>query len=230
MPHDLQWYFRNNHNMPPPLLSSPCNISARLTHIFKYFNNAWHLFFCSSGGVTNPSFRSSFFFHIMCFHEHYMKLICQAWKSTDDDGHRAEPMHISRRRTDTWTPTTNMDKVAKDTGPWVFFRAMGWRTYGAGQGSYLQWWWLGLLSSPGSGQRRCGGKALLHFWQTLVCSSAGENRAVPNETRDFFFVMVKCCLCYPRKFNADRNGWRRDPKLEFEGILCCSVECGLREF
>lgn len=141
-------------------------------------------------------------------------------------------MHISRRRTDTWTPTTNMDKMAKKY--WTLIVFLGrWRTYGAGQGSYLQWWWLGLLSSPGSGQRRCGGKALLHFWQTLVCSSAEENRAVPHETQDLvvflfvFFVTVKPCLCYPWKFSADRNGWRCDPKLDFEGTLGCSMEFGV---
>lgn len=126
-----------------------------------------------------------------------MKLICQAWKSTDGDGHRAE-LHSAhahlQRRTGTWTPTTNMDKMAKILDPQRgVFRAIRWRTYGAGQGSYLQWWWLGLLFSPGSGLRRCGGKALLHFWQTLICSSAEENRAVPNETQDVLSWWKPAC-------------------------------------
>lgn len=44
VPHVPQWYFSNNPNMPPPLLSRPCNISARLTHTFKYPNNVYNFF------------------------------------------------------------------------------------------------------------------------------------------------------------------------------------------
>lgn len=81
------------------------------------FLPGWHIFsniptitflFCTSGGVSNPSFCSSFFSY-NAFHEHYTKLICQAWKSTDGDGHRNElpSAHAHLQKTYRYMDTNN---------------------------------------------------------------------------------------------------------------------------
>lgn len=83
-----------------------------------------------------------------------MKLICQAWKSTDGDGHRAKLLsaHAHLQKTYRYMDT-NMDKMAKNTRILLFLGQLAGARMELGRGRTFNG--DGLVSSPLLGQG-CG--------------------------------------------------------------------------